>query len=120
MVVRHRLALCLSLVLFGISEWMGTHKASGASFSLGPTLPTTDFAARHYRVSNEVLEGPFTKPHAVNGVCPASPAPMDATPETLERVSGEDSGPRIAEPMVFDLIRPLGASEGKGKSTSSD
>ncbi len=33
----------------------------------------------------------------------------------IERVSGEDKGPRIAEPMVFDLVRPLGAKRGEGE-----
>lgn len=32
---------------------------------------------------------------------------------TIERVSGEESGPRIPEPMVFDLVRPLGAKKGE-------
>lgn len=32
---------------------------------------------------------------------------------TIERVSGEDKGPRIPEPMVFDLVRPLGAKRGE-------
>ena len=33
--------------------------------------------------------------------------------ETIERVSGEARGPRIPEPMVFDLVRPLGAKRGE-------
>lgn len=32
---------------------------------------------------------------------------------TIDRVSGEESGPRIPEPMVFDLVRPLGAKKGE-------
>lgn len=32
---------------------------------------------------------------------------------TIERVSGEEKGPRIPEPMVFDLVRPLGAQRGE-------
>lgn len=32
---------------------------------------------------------------------------------TIERVSGEAKGPRIPEPMVFDLVRPLGAKKGE-------
>lgn len=41
---------------------------------------------------------------------------MNAPPlKTLDRVSGEDRGPQIAEPMVFDLIRPLGAKAGEGE-----
>lgn len=35
--------------------------------------------------------------------------------ETIERVSGEVKGPRIPEPMVFDLVRPLGAKRGEGE-----
>lgn len=35
--------------------------------------------------------------------------------ETIERVSGEERGPRIPEPMVFDLIRPLGAKRGEAE-----
>jgi hypothetical protein len=33
----------------------------------------------------------------------------------IERVSGEDKGPRIPEPMVFDLVRPLGAKRGESE-----
>ncbi len=36
--------------------------------------------------------------------------------ETIERVSGEEKGPRIPEPMVFDLVRPLGAKRGEGEA----
>ncbi len=32
---------------------------------------------------------------------------------TIDRVSGEENGPRIPEPMVFDLVRPLGAKRGE-------
>jgi hypothetical protein len=32
---------------------------------------------------------------------------------TIERVSGEERGPRIPEPMVFDLVRPLSAKKGE-------
>lgn len=36
-------------------------------------------------------------------------------PDTIERVSGEEKGPRIPEPMVFDLVRPLGATRGEAE-----
>ena len=36
--------------------------------------------------------------------------------ETIERVSGEENGPRVPEPMVFDLIRPLGAKRGEAEA----
>jgi len=35
--------------------------------------------------------------------------------ETITRVSGEEPGPRIPEPMVFDLVRPLGGKRGEGE-----
>jgi hypothetical protein len=38
---------------------------------------------------------------------------LEAEPQTIERVSGEDKGPHIPEPMVFDLVRPLGARKGE-------
>lgn len=40
---------------------------------------------------------------------------QDPTHGTIERVSGEHKGPRIAEPMVFDLVRPLGAKRGESE-----
>jgi hypothetical protein len=42
---------------------------------------------------------------------------MDQSDEddTIERVSGEERGPRIPEPMVFDLVRPLGARRGEAE-----
>lgn len=40
--------------------------------------------------------------------------PLEET-ETIERVSGEERGPRIPEPMVFDLVRPLGAKHREGE-----
>lgn len=46
--------------------------------------------------------------------CP-KPTAADQPNQTIERVSGEQKGPRIAEPMVFDLIRPLGAKRGEGE-----
>lgn len=35
--------------------------------------------------------------------------------DTIERVSGEEKGPRVPEPMVFDLVRPLGEKRGAGE-----
>lgn len=35
--------------------------------------------------------------------------------ETIDRVSGEEKGPRIPDPMVFDLVRPLGAKRGEAE-----
>lgn len=39
----------------------------------------------------------------------------DEDSATIERVSGEEKGPRIPEPMVFDLVRPLGAKRGEAE-----
>jgi len=39
----------------------------------------------------------------------------DSHHETIERVSGEENGPQVPEPMVFDLIRPLGAKRGEAE-----
>jgi hypothetical protein len=60
------------------------------------------------------MDGPVHNPTSRGLGCPTQPL-EDPTPETLERVSGEEKGPRIAEPMVFDLIRPLGAARGEGE-----
>jgi hypothetical protein len=38
--------------------------------------------------------------------------------ETIERVSGEERGPRIPEPMVFDLVRPLGVKRGEWEANT--
>jgi hypothetical protein len=56
--------------------------------------------------------------HSPVAQLPRLPRPVEegdheAEPQTIERVSGEDKGPRIPEPMVFDLVRPLGARKGE-------
>lgn len=38
--------------------------------------------------------------------------------ETIEGVSGEERGPRVPEPMVFDLVRPLGAKHGEWEANT--
>ena len=60
-----------------------------------------------------MAETPSTRPSERLG-CPRQTA-TDQTLRTIERVSGEEKGPRIAEPMVFDLIRPLGAKRGEAE-----
>jgi hypothetical protein len=57
---------------------------------------------------------PVHRPLSVGGGC-AEQTVEAPTLKTLERTSGEELGPRIAEPMVFDLIRPLGAKRGEGE-----
>lgn len=84
------------------------------------------------------LPRPLRNLHAGLGVNPGHPVPsrppaipfFQASPQrswlsygdkerdgtrTIERVSGEEKGPRIPEPMVFDLVRPLGAKRGEGE-----
>lgn len=39
----------------------------------------------------------------------------DGDAPTIDRASGEEKGPRIPEPMVFDLVRPLGARRGEAE-----
>jgi hypothetical protein len=51
--------------------------------------------------------------HPLQLTRPVEEGDQEAEPQTIERVSGEDKGPRIPEPMVFDLVRPLGARKGE-------
>jgi hypothetical protein len=44
--------------------------------------------------------------------------PWPEEEDTIERVSGEERGPRIPEPMVFDLVRPLGAKRGEWEANT--
>lgn len=82
---------------------------------MGPTPLLADpIAARRYQWDSDVIGGSARRQPSVGRGCPTQTV-EDTTPETLERVSGEDMGPRIAEPMVFDLIRPLGAQRGEGE-----
>ncbi len=60
-----------------------------------------------------MAEAPSLRPSNTLG-CPNKTA-TDQSLRTIERVSGEERGPRIAEPMVFDLIRPLGAKRGEAE-----
>lgn len=62
-------------------------------FSPEPTMPRQEFDRPDFRLWSH----------------PAGEA------ETIERVSGEEKGPRIPEPMVFDLVRPLGVKRGEGE-----
>jgi hypothetical protein len=61
-----------------------------------------------------MAEAPSLRPSNTLG-CPRQKA-TDQSFQTIERASGEEKGPRIAEPMVFDLIRPLGAKRGEERS----
>lgn len=61
---------------------------------------------------NDVFSPP-REPRGRSGCPKVETEPL--TFDTIERVSGEVKGPRIAEPMVFDLIRPLGAKRGEAE-----
>lgn len=80
---------------------------------LGPKLPAWMVSPPSMRIppwelmGQELREGPPNRVFAVD--TPAS---------TIERVSGEEKGPRIPDPMVFDLIRPLGAKRGEAEFNS--
>jgi hypothetical protein len=82
---------------------------------MGPTLPLPDIITvrQPYWNSNSMVP-PVHRPLSAGGGC-AEQTVEAPTLETLERTSGEELGPRIAEPMVFDLIRPLGAKRGEGE-----
>jgi hypothetical protein len=75
---------------------------------LGPKLPAWMASPPSMRtppwelMGRELMERPRNPVFAV-----------DTPPSTIERVSGEEKGPRIPEPMVFDLVRPLGAKRGE-------
>ena len=74
----------------------------------GPKLPAWMVPPPSIRLSpwesmgRDLLERPPNRVFAV-----------DTPPSTIERISGEEKGPRIPEPMVFDLIRPLGGRRGE-------
>lgn len=77
---------------------------------LGPKLPAWMVSPPSMRIppwelmGQELMEGSPNRVFAI-----------DAPSSTIERVSGEEKGPRIPEPMVFDLVRPLGAKRGEAE-----
>lgn len=80
---------------------------------MSAALPMSDVSGTFgHRSDAEVMtEAPSRGPSRSLG-CPRQVA-AEASNQTIERVSGEERGPRIAEPMVFDLIRPLGVKRGE-------
>lgn len=104
------------LVLFSVIGLVPSHGAGAEVPQIGPVLPFPDaLAAPRLQSDSTVTKGPVHRPASGGLGCPTRTI-EDPTPETLERVSGEERGPRIAEPMVFDLIRPLGATRGEGET----
>lgn len=80
-----------------------------------PQLPRSEAeaASRYKSNASEMAVTPSRSPLDSLG-CPRHTAP-DQPLRSIERVSGEERGPRIAEPMVVDLIRPLEAKRGEGE-----
>jgi hypothetical protein len=95
-----------SVMVLGISLCVSDLRCGAEE--LGPKLPAWMVSPPSMRIppwelmGQELLEGPTNRVFTVDG--PSS---------TIERVSGEEKGPRIPEPMVFDLVRPLGAKRGE-------
>jgi hypothetical protein len=104
------------LVLFSVMGLVPSHGAGAEVPQIGPVLPFPHaLASPRLQSDSTVTKGPVHRPASGGLGCPTRTI-EDPTPETLERVSGEEKGPRIAEPMVFDLIRPLGATRGEGET----
>ena len=79
------------------------------AMDIGPPAPPPSLHAAHAR---DVMASLRTQ--APDVVVPRM-MPDLGEDETIDRVSGEERGPRIPEPMVFDLVRPLGAKRGEGE-----
>lgn len=56
------------------------------------------------------MEAGHSNPH---GQCCFLANREDDDDSTIERASGEDKGPHVPEPILFDLVRPLGAKRGE-------
>lgn len=83
---------------------------------MGPPLPLSDTFIMTPRQQWSSTMMAISVPKQPSGGRGCSGKTVEPAPsKTIERVSGEDTGPRIPEPMVFDLIRPLGAKGGEGE-----
>ena len=104
------------LVLWSVIGLVPSHGAGAELPPIGPIFPFPNApAAPRLQSDNGATEGPARTGSSRGLGCPTRQI-EDSTPETLERVSGEEKGPRIAEPMVFDLIRPLGSTRGEAET----
>ena len=98
------------LVVTGLVIGLIVFELRCSAEELGPKLPAWMAPPPAMRVppwelmGRELMERPSNRVFTV-----------DAPSSTIERVSGEEKGPRIPEPMVFDLIRPLGAKRGEAE-----
>lgn len=99
----------LLLAMTGLS-----HSAPAAESPKGMhILPLPETTIAQPTRWKELSPSPVTPPPGpARSGCPKISAEDPDLP-TIDRVSGEQAGPRIAEPMVFDLIRPLGAKRGE-------
>ena len=96
-------------------ELLTCRVARPETLSMGPTVPLANPLTVHrYQGNSAAMAETVHRPSSAGRGC-ATQTVDDRTPETLERTSGEELGPRIPEPMVFDLIRPLGAKRGEGE-----
>jgi hypothetical protein len=93
------IGLCVSNLRCGAEE-LGPKPPAWMIPFPAPSLRTPPWES----MGQELLERPSNRVLAV-----------DAPSSTIERVSGEEKGPRIPEPMVFDLVRPLGGRRGEGE-----
>lgn len=100
------------ILLWTISAIL-SHGAMAENFPQpqGLSSPEAGNPLEHQRNMRVMAEAPSRRPSDRLGC--SSKTSTDQPLQTIERVSGEERGPRIAEPMVFDLIRPLGAKRGE-------
>lgn len=107
----HRFRLFQIFILSCVSA-IPSSIACAESFPQLPHITLSEAGGTPRRQPNTqvMLDGPSRRPS--NGGCRRQTI-ADHPNQTIERVSGEERGPRIAEPMVFDLIRPLGAKRGE-------
>jgi hypothetical protein len=103
------------VVVFCVIVMIPVNAAGAQNFLPLPNLPLPQATHTPGRQSNMHVMAETPHPKRSNSLgCPSKTA-TDQSLRTIERVSGEERGPRIAEPMVFDLIRPLGAKRGEAE-----
>jgi hypothetical protein len=92
--------------------WSGICCVPARAAEIGPPAPPPPLNPAHAR---DVMASLRTQ--APDVVVPRM-MPDLGEEETIERVSGEERGPRVPEPMVFDLVRPLGAKRGEWEANT--
>lgn len=100
----------ISLILCWLIGLITCHVANAENLPMGPTLPLLTAGRPHW--ASDFTMAPAPRQSSLGRRC-REQTEEEPPEETIERVSGEDKGPRIPEPMVFDLIRPLGAKGGE-------